>query len=99
MLCKCLIRHTTLHRCCCSRGLIAASAFLRVVILESHTPTDLEDYWGGLYEVLVLSFGQQFPDFSADLVHQAFSVVVAGIGLAAFALVLALVEQVVLVSG
>jgi hypothetical protein len=48
-----------------------------------------------LYEVLVLSFGQEFPEIeSPDLVHQAFSVVVAGIGLASFALVLALVEQV-----
>jgi hypothetical protein len=48
--------------------------------------------------VIVLSFANEFPDGSATLAQQMFSVVVAGLGLAGFALVLALVEQVVLVS-
>jgi len=41
-------------------------------------------------------FGQQFPDASAPVTQQAFAVVAAVGGLAAFALVLALVEQVVM---
>ncbi|GFH27866.1 uncharacterized protein HaLaN_26251 [Haematococcus lacustris] len=50
-----------------------------------------------IYEVLILSFGQEFPEVdSPSISHQAFSVLVAAIGLASFALVLALVEQVVL---
>ncbi len=54
---------------------------------------------GAAAQVIVLSFGQDFPDTGADIARQMFSVGVAGIGLAGFALVLALVEQVVLVSG
>jgi len=41
-------------------------------------------------------FGQQLPDEATSFAQQAFAVSVAAIGLAAFALVLALVEQVVL---
>ncbi len=50
-------------------------------------------------QVIILSFGQDFPDMGTDITRQVFSVGVAAIGLAGFALVLALVEQVVLVSG
>jgi hypothetical protein len=46
----------------------------------------------------VLSFGENFPEEGGAIAQQMFSVVVAGLGLAGFALVLALVEQVVLVS-
>ena len=41
-------------------------------------------------------FGQELPDAAASSAIQAFSLIVAAIGLASFALVLALVEQVVL---
>ena len=46
--------------------------------------------------MLVVVFGQELPDATASFVDQLFSLVVAFIGLGAFALVLALVEQVVL---
>lgn len=47
-------------------------------------------------QVLVVVFGQELPDTAASAAIQAFSLIVAAIGLASFALVLALVEQVVL---
>ena len=52
--------------------------------------------WAGLLQVLVVVFGQELPEASASLVDQTFSLLVAFVGLATFALVLALVEQVVL---
>lgn len=45
-------------------------------------------------QILQVIFGQELPDEATSLVQQAFAVGVAAIGLAAFALVLALVEQV-----
>ena len=47
-------------------------------------------------QILVVVFGQELPDATANLVDQVFSLAVALIGLGTFALVLALVEQVVL---
>ena len=47
-------------------------------------------------QILVVVLGQDLPDEAADTAQQVFSLAVAAIGLAAFALVLALVEQVVL---
>ncbi|KAK9818136.1 hypothetical protein WJX72_007697 [[Myrmecia] bisecta] len=47
-------------------------------------------------QVLIVVFGQEFPDSAANLASQVFSLAVATCGLAAFALVLALVEQLVL---
>ena len=47
-------------------------------------------------QVLVVVFGQELPDQAASVWDQVFSLVVACVGLGAFALVLALVEQVVL---
>lgn len=44
----------------------------------------------------MIIFGQELPDTAADVMVQVFSVMVATTGLAIFALVLALVEQVVL---
>ncbi|KAI8477171.1 MAG: hypothetical protein J3K34DRAFT_515852 [Monoraphidium minutum] len=52
--------------------------------------------WAGVYEIMVTAFGEGFPDKGAPIAVQVFSVMVAVGGLAAFALVLALVEQVVL---
>ena len=46
--------------------------------------------------MLIVVFGQELPDEAASAAIQAFSLVVAAVGLASFALVLALVEQVVL---
>ena len=47
-------------------------------------------------QILQVIFGQQLPDEATSFAQQSFAVSVAAIGLAAFALVLALVEQVVL---
>ena len=41
-------------------------------------------------------FGQELPDNAASVFQQLFALSVAAIGLAAFALVLALIEQVIL---
>ena len=47
-------------------------------------------------QILVVIFGQELPSENDTVRQQVFSVGVAAIGLAAFALVLALVEQLVL---
>ena len=47
-------------------------------------------------QVLVVVFGQELPDATSSVFEQTFSIVVASVGLGTFALVLALVEQVVL---
>lgn len=47
-------------------------------------------------QILQVIFGQELPDTATSFAEQAFAVGVAAIGLAAFALVLALVEQVLM---
>jgi len=51
------------------------------------------------FQVLVVVFGQELPDSAASATSQLFSLIVAAVGFASFALVLALVEQVVLQVG
>ena len=58
--------------------------------------SDARHFWQSVYEALVVVFGQDLPDTTASILQQLWSLMVAAIGLAAFALVLALVEQVVL---
>lgn len=58
--------------------------------------SSFQHFWQSVYEALVVVFGQDLPDTTANVLQQLWSLMVAGIGLAAFALVLALVEQVVL---
>ena len=48
----------------------------------------------GTMQILQVIFGQELPDTATSFAQQSFAVGVAAIGLAAFALVLALVEQV-----
>lgn len=55
-----------------------------------------QHFWQSLYDALVVVFGQDLPDNTANILQQLWALMVAAIGLAAFALVLALVEQVVL---
>ena len=55
-----------------------------------------QHFWQSVYEALVVVFGQDLPDTTASLLQQLWALMVAAVGLAAFALVLALVEQVVL---
>ena len=45
-------------------------------------------------QVIVVVFGQEFPDEAAGSAVQIFSLAVGAVGLAAFALVIALTEQV-----
>ena len=47
-------------------------------------------------QVLTLVLGQDFPEVNTNVVNQAFSLLAAALGLVSFALVLALVEQIVL---
>ncbi|CAL8468748.1 g8288 [Coccomyxa elongata] len=65
---------------------------------DSISPEELENkpFWLSIYQILQVIFGQQLPDEATSFAQQSFAVSVAAIGLAAFALVLALVEQVVL---
>eukprot|EP00775_Hariotina_reticulata_P003585 gene3585-3850_t len=57
----------------------------------------LSALWADVYTVMVLSFGENFPDAAqSGPVEEVFDVLVALAGLAGFALALALVEQVVL---
>lgn len=58
--------------------------------------SSFQHFWQSVYEALVVVFGQDLPDTTANILQQLWSLMVAAIGLAAFALVLALVEQVVL---
>lgn len=53
-------------------------------------------WWSSLYQVLVVILGQELPEEKASFTQQLFAVGTAILGLASFALVLALVEQVVL---
>ncbi|KAG2488904.1 hypothetical protein HYH03_012534 [Edaphochlamys debaryana] len=75
-------------------GLVLSGALVKGVVLEGGE--DGESWWINLYEVMKFSLGQDLPPSSPPSpVRQAFSVGIASVGLAAFALVLALVEQVV----
>ena len=55
-----------------------------------------QHFWQSVYEALVVVFGQDLPESTANVVQQLWSLMVAAVGLAAFALVLALVEQLIL---
>eukprot|EP00887_Chlorella_sp_A99_P007502 scaffold2.g7502.t1 len=52
--------------------------------------------WSDLYAVLSVVLGQELPPDSSPLLSQAWAVAISIVGLASFALVLALMEQVVL---
>lgn len=54
------------------------------------------DWWSDIYRVLMVVLGQDLPPQHAGFALQAFGVATAVLGLASFALVLALIEQVVL---
>ncbi|KAK9800732.1 hypothetical protein WJX73_002178 [Symbiochloris irregularis] len=78
-------------------GVGVAVKYLIVDVLDGQSAT--HDFWQSLYQVLVLAFGENFPQTDGrtpDLPQQVFAIATAGAGLVSFALVLALVEQVVL---
>jgi hypothetical protein len=76
---------TTLSRTCAVAGLTVANKRMNALLL-CHV----------LLQVCQWVFGQEFPGPESPVGQQAFAVVTAMVGLCAFALVLALVEQVVL---
>lgn len=80
--------------------LIATLLKTNVVDVLDHeadqSTSSAQHFWQSLYEALTVVFGQDLPDNTANVLQQLWSLMVAAIGLAAFALVLALVEQVVL---
>eukprot|EP00798_Chlamydomonas_sp_ICE-L_P025811 gene25811-11486_t len=78
-------------------GLILIGSFVKSVVVTGRPPAGAMDFWGYLYDVLVLSFAQDLPPKAqASMAEQMFSVLTAYAGLLSFAMVLALVEQVVL---
>ena len=62
--------------------------------MDSIDGTGIQSWWHNIYDILVVILGQELPDGAASIVDQLFALAVASAGLAAFALVLALVEQV-----
>ena len=82
--------------------LLLLASILKAKVVDPLDPeadnniSGLRHFWQSVYEALVVVFGQDLPDTTASLLQQLWSLMVAAIGLAAFALVLALVEQVVL---
>lgn len=86
-------------------GLVLATSLLRhvaVAVVEpgsqhgSGGPDAGQGLWGDVYQVCQWVLGQQFPAPDASLGQQVLAVVTAIFGLAAFAICLALVEQLVL---
>ncbi len=77
-----------------SDGISAAADSAASSASAAAAASPLLPLWRDVYSVMVLGFGENFPGESAPPLAQAFSVAVATAGLAAFALVLALVEQV-----
>jgi len=76
-------------------GLLLFGAAIKMYIIDQQTGS-LQAFWAAMYNILDVVFGQDLPDADASFVVQAFGVAVASVGLASFALVLALVEQIVL---
>eukprot|EP00891_Asterochloris_glomerata_P004631 jgi/Astpho2/4631/Aster-x0209 len=88
--------------------LLVLGAFIKTAVvdrldLQFGGPQALEDsetatgFWANVYQLLDVVLGQDLPDVNASTVfYKIFAPLVATIGLVAFALVLALVEQLVL---
>jgi hypothetical protein len=77
-------------------GLVVVGSLIKAWLLH-HGPNTDGSIWSDVYEVVVLSFGENFPSpFEGSPSSQLFSVIVATFGLATFAVVVALVEQAVL---
>ncbi|KAK9903985.1 hypothetical protein WJX75_001909 [Coccomyxa subellipsoidea] len=74
-------------------GVVVLAGLAKEVLIDGKEPS-IPDLWTNVYEVLITWFGD-FPE-AESFSRQAFSVSMAVIGLAAFAIVLALVEQIVL---
>lgn len=76
-------------------GILLLGGLLKMVLVDPLEDTP-EGFWANIYDIMIIVFGQQLPDADAGLAAQLFGVAAASTGLASFALVLALVEQIVL---
>ena len=77
---------------------IAMGAWLRSTLVASPTPSPTPSdapfpFWQDLYNVLTVILGQQLPEEQSPFAQQIFAVSTAVLGVASFALVLALIEQ------
>ncbi|KAK9803748.1 hypothetical protein WJX73_000566 [Symbiochloris irregularis] len=81
-------------------GLLLTGSIIKHVLVDKLDNTlvgmTIHDFWLDIWSVLVVVLGQELPDKAEPVIDQAFALLIAATGLAAFALVLALVEQVVL---
>ncbi|KAI3425193.1 hypothetical protein D9Q98_008962 [Chlorella vulgaris] len=74
----------------------AAAAAAMAAAKSGDVTVEVEEAWLNLYSVFKTVFGQEMPGLDSSFIHQLFSVATVIGGLGSFALVLALVEQVVL---
>eukprot|EP00798_Chlamydomonas_sp_ICE-L_P005398 gene5398-5620_t len=73
---------------------VLGTAVLKSVAIQNHWPASTEDYWSNLYDVSVLSFGQEFPLKAPNNVpDQVFFIMVATAGLTSITVILALLQQ------
>lgn len=81
---------------------VGSMVFQGLLVLDPLTTTDtdiytLSSFWSSIYLILQIVLGQELPEESGvSVLQQVFAVTIAVIGLASFALILALIEQVVL---
>lgn len=76
--------------------LSSVSQSVAVENYDSYSNGSVPDWWSDIYRVLMVVLGQDLPPQHEGFALQAFGVATAVLGLASFALVLALIEQVVL---
>ena len=82
--------------------LFGSTVFQGLLLVDPSTNTSGDVYtpsafWSSIYSILQIVLGQELPEESAvSILQQVFAVMIAVIGLASFALILALIEQVVL---
>lgn len=79
---------------------VGSAVFQGLLLLDPSTGDGaytLSSFWSSVYSILQIVLGQELPEESAvSILQQVFAVTIAVIGLANFALILALIEQVVL---
>ena len=81
---------------------LAGSSVDPDAIAASSTGTDQkliniwERLWPDVYQVILLTFGENFPDASENWLFQVYSIAMGLLGVVGFALLLALTEQIIL---
>ncbi|KAK9800761.1 hypothetical protein WJX73_008207 [Symbiochloris irregularis] len=81
-------------------AIVVAGGLVKTVFVDTVSGQGPETahsrFWQNVYQVVTVVFGQEFPDEASGAAVQLFSLAVGAVGLAAFALVIALTEQLVL---